>query len=61
LKIVNVADATTAPSALFHMIDHTDRQPGEWLSVPGWENFSYRPDILAPLQTDEDLADAGWC
>ena len=35
-------------------------QPGAWQSLPGWDSFQYDPAILAPLTTDEDLAEAGW-
>ena len=33
--------------------------PGEWLSLPGWENFEYDPSIFAPL-TDKELEEEGW-
>jgi prevent-host-death family protein len=33
--------------------------PGEWLSLPGWENFEYDPAIFAPL-TDKELEEEAW-
>jgi prevent-host-death family protein len=35
-------------------------EPGIWRTQPGWSTFSFAPEVLAPLQTDEDLAGAGW-
>ncbi len=35
-------------------------QPGAWRALPGWSGFSFDPAVLAPLQTDEELAGAGW-
>ncbi len=36
------------------------RTPGLWRSLPGWDNFVWDPAILAPLETDEQLAEEGW-
>ncbi len=35
------------------------RTPGAWRSLPGWENFTYDPAVLAPM-TDEEMRDEGW-
>jgi len=35
-------------------------EPGVWRTQPGWSRFTFDPAVLAALQTDEDLAGAGW-
>ena len=35
-------------------------QPGAWQSLPGWDSFEYDPSVLAPLTTEQELAEAGW-
>ena len=33
---------------------------GAWQTLPGWQNYVFDPDVLAPLETDEDLVAEGW-
>ena len=49
------------PVARLTRIETTRKKPvaGEWLSLPGWENFKYDPSIFAPL-TDKELEEEGW-
>jgi prevent-host-death family protein len=35
-------------------------QPGAWRTMPGWADYTFDPEVLRPLETDEELAAEGW-
>ena len=35
-------------------------EPGTWLTLPGWASYKYDPIVLAPIETDKQLAAEGW-
>jgi len=35
-------------------------EAGAWRSLPGWEDYVFDPAVLAALETDEELREAGW-
>ncbi len=48
------------PIAKLSYITPIQREPGILRKSPAWAEFVYNPTIVAPLLTDEQLAEDGW-